>query len=447
MSLKKITNIPKNFYFNLPISFKVTTWYSFFIFLLFSLLITGSFISSEILFKDTSKKELIESVLEISIKPEEFKFYDDGIFFLQYNKHGQLLSGTTPPNFNVDTKLNSDIKNFKSYNEEFFYFDAPLNKDENIWIRGVMPVSKTYKNLKLILYSIIFFSPLIFIFIVYGGYKIIKNSFKPVEKIANTALEIKESRNFSKRIPTGASKDEIYKMTTSFNIILDNLENSYVREKQFSSNVAHELKTPLTVILAESEYSLNYANTNEEYTSSLKTIKKQTEKMSSLIQQLMNLAKLDQIEEIEFEEINFSNLIENILKECELILKDKNINLNLKIQENVVILGNKILLEQLFNNIFNNAIKFTKNIISIKLYTKNNETILEIKDNGIGLSENDKILIWNRFYQVNPSRNKDINQGYGLGLSIVSRIIDLHKANFKLESKLNEGANFKIYFK
>lgn len=447
MSLKKITNIPKNFYFNLPISFKVTAWYSFFIFLLFSLLITGSFISSEILFKDISKKELIESVLEISNKPEKFEFYDDGIFFLQYNKQGQLLSGTAPPNFNVDTKLNSDIRNFKSHNEEFFYFDTPLNKDENIWIRGVMPISKTYKNLKLILYSIIFFSPFIFIFIVYGGYKIIKNSFKPVEKVANTALEIKEKRNFSKRIPTGISKDEIYKMTSSFNIILDNLENSYIREKQFSSNVAHELKTPLTVILAESDYSLNYTNSNEEYISSLKTIKKQTEKMSLLIQQLMNLAKLEQIEEIEFEKINFSNLIKNVLEDSELILKNKNINLNLKIQENIVILGNKILLEQLFNNIFANAIKFTKNIISIKLYTKSNETVLEIEDNGIGLSEKDKTLIWNRFYQVNPSRNKDINQGYGLGLSIVSRIIDLHKANLKLESKLNEGANFKIYFK
>lgn len=447
MSLKKAKKKFKNIYFHIPISLKVTIWYSFFIFLLFFVLISGSFVTSDILFKDINKKELIESVLEIANKPEKFDFYDDGIFFLQYSKNGQLLSGSVPKNFDVNASLSSEIKVYKTNSEEFFYYDSPLKKDDVIWIRGIMPISKVYKTLKLILFSLILISPFIFIFIIYGGYKIIKNSFKPVQKIADTALEIRNKQDFSKRIQLGLSKDEIYKMSLSFNEILNTLENSYIREKQFSSDVAHELKTPITVILAESNYSINYAENINDFQESLKVIERQAKKMSFLIQQLMDLAKLEQTQEIEFEKINLSNLIKNILDDYKFILNNKDILLKIEIKDNLNILANKILIEQLFNNLLNNALKFTKTEININLYQKQNDIILEIKDNGIGLSEKDKSLIWNRFYQVNSSRNKKLNEGYGLGLALVSRIVDLHKIRIEIESELGLGSNFKVFFK
>ena len=103
------------------------------------------------------------------------------------------------------------------------------------------------------------------------------------------------------------------------------------------------------------------------------------------------------------------------------------------------------MLERVFDNLFSNALKFTKSKIIINLYKKD-RVILEIEDNGIGISKDDIEQIWNRFYQASSSRNKETNQGYGLGLSMVQKIIKLHNANIEVESELGKGSKFIIKF-
>ena len=118
-----------------------------------------------------------------------------------------------------------------------------------------------------------------------------------------------------------------------------------------------------------------------------------------------------------------------------------------KIEENIYIIGDKIMIERLFDNLLNNAMKFTKDKINVKLYSEEERCVLEIEDNGIGISEQDKELIWKRFYQVNDSRNKKINKGFGLGLFLVSKIIEQHGAVIDVEGSLNEGTRFIAKFK
>ena len=104
------------------------------------------------------------------------------------------------------------------------------------------------------------------------------------------------------------------------------------------------------------------------------------------------------------------------------------------------------MLERLFINLFTNAMKFAKTSIHISLNRINREVILQIKDDGIGISEENKKYIWNRFYQVNNSRNKDRNKGSGLGLSMVNKIVQLHSATISVESEIGKGANFIVRF-
>ena len=118
-----------------------------------------------------------------------------------------------------------------------------------------------------------------------------------------------------------------------------------------------------------------------------------------------------------------------------------------KIEENISIIGDKIMIERLFDNLLNNAMKFTKDKINVKLYSEEEKCVLEVEDNGIGISEQDKELIWKRFYQVNDSRNKKINKGFGLGLFLVSKIIEQHGAVIDVEGSLNEGTRFIAKFK
>ena len=235
-------------------------------------------------------------------------------------------------------------------------------------------------------------------------------------------------------------------MANAFNEMLNSLENSYIREKQFSSDVSHELRTPISVILTESQYSMEYADTLEEAKDSFSVIQRQAKRMSKLINQIMELSKIEKQTVIELQKINFSETVEKILEDCKNLLGEKNIKISKAVEQNIFINADKVMIERLLDNLLNNAMKFTKDKISVKLYSENESCILEIEDNGIGISEDDKKLIWGRFYQVNGSRNKKINKGFGLGLFLVSKIIEQHNASIGVESELNEGTKFVVKF-
>jgi len=201
--------------------------------------------------------------------------------------------------------------------------------------------------------------------------------------------------------------DEIHKMASTFNEMLDTVEEVFIHEKQFSSDVSHELRTPITVILAQSDYALQYSDTFEEAKESLEVINRHAKRMTNLINQIMELS---------------------------------NIEKDLRIQ------GNKIMLERVFLNILMNAVKFTKTNIEVSLTREDKTAVLKIRDDGIGISEENKKFIWERFYQVNDSRNKEENKGSGLGLSMVKKIVDLHSATIDLESEIEQGTCFTIKF-
>ena len=217
-------------------------------------------------------------------------------------------------------------------------------------------------------------------------------------------------------------------------------------EKQFSSDVSHELRTPITVILAQSDYALQYSDTFEEAKESLEVINRHAKRMTNLINQIMELSKLERQKEIEKEKINLSNIVLQLLEDYKPLLESKNLNLVYNVEKDIRIQGNKIMLERVFLNILMNAVKFTKTNIEVSLTREDKTAVLKIRDNGIGISEENKKFIWERFFQVNDSRNKEENKGSGLGLSMVKKIVDLHSATIDLESELEQGTCFTIKF-
>jgi len=283
-------------------------------------------------------------------------------------------------------------------------------------------------------------------FVAFVGYKIVKNAFKPVKKISETALEIKKSKNFSRRIDLDYGEDEIHKMASTFNEMLDTVEEVFIHEKQFSSDVSHELRTPITVILAQSDYALDYVETLDEVKESFEVINRQAKKMTNLINQIMELSKMERQNEIEKDKINFSNIILQLLEDYRTLLENNNIELITNIEKDLRVYGNRLMLERLFINLFTNAMKFTKSIINVSLNRINKEVILQIKDDGIGIPKKDQKYIWDRFFQTSDSRNKDKNKGSGLGLSMVNRIVQLHSATIEVESEVGEGACFIVKF-
>ena len=443
MFLKKMNR----FLSRIPVSIRVTVWFSSVIIILFLIILSSLILIEDKVVNDLSQKELVEAVEEIYEDPEKFENFNDGIYYIKYNEQNEIIAGKFPKDFDIALAFSiEDINIYQVENKKFLYYDTRL-QDEDDWIRGIYPLGKVQKEIETLWNIAIALSVLFLIFVVIVGYRIIKNAFKPVKQISNTALEIKRSKDFSNRIELEDSNDdEIHKMASTFNEMLDTVEEVFIHEKQFSSDVSHELRTPITVILAQSDYALQYSDTLEETKESLEVINRHAKRMTNLINQIMELSKLERQKEIEKEKINLSNIVLQLLEDYKPLLESKNLNLVYNVEKDLRIQGNKIMLERVFLNILMNAVKFTKTNIEVSLIREGKTAVLKIRDNGIGISEENKKFIWERFFQVNDSRNKEENKGSGLGLSMVKKIVDLHSATIDLESELEQGTCFTIKF-
>ncbi|MFZ8073456.1 coaggregation-regulating histidine kinase CarS [Fusobacterium watanabei] len=442
MSLKKMNKLISR----IPVSIRVTAWFTTFILILFVIIMSSAILIEDKIVNNLSAKELVKAVERIYEDPDEFENFDDGIYYIKYDSNNDIIAGKIPKDFDMTLAFSiEDINTYQIENKKFLYYDTKL-KNTRDWIRGIYPLSKFQNEISKIWDIGIYLSPWLFIFVVIFGYRIIKNAFKPVKKISETALLIKKSKNFSRRIELDNSEDEIHKMASTFNEMLDTVEETFIHEKQFSSDVSHELRTPITVILAQSDYALDYVETLDEAKESLEVINRQAKKMTSLINQIMELSKLERQNEVEKERINFSNIILQLLEDYKPLLENSNIELIINIEKDLRIYGNKLMVERLFINLFINAIKFTKTTINVSLNRINKEIILQIKDDGVGIAKGEQKYIWDRFFQINNSRNKDKNRGSGLGLSMVNKIAQLHSAIIEVESEIGNGACFIVRF-
>ena len=442
MFLKKMNKLISR----IPVSIRVTAWFTTFILILFVIIMSSAILIEDKIVNNLSAKELVKAVERIYEDPDEFENFDDGIYYIKYDSNNDIIAGKIPKDFDMTLAFSiEDINTYQIENKKFLYYDTKL-KNTRDWIRGIYPLSKFQNEISKIWDIGIYLSPWLFIFVVIFGYRIIKNAFKPVKKISETALLIKKSKNFSRRIELDNSEDEIHKMASTFNEMLDTVEETFIHEKQFSSDVSHELRTPITVILAQSDYALDYVETLDEAKESFEVINRQAKKMTSLINQIMELSKLERQNEVEKERINFSNIILQLLEDYKPLLENSNIELIINIEKDLRIYGNKLMVERLFINLFINAIKFTKTTINVSLNRINKEIILQIKDDGVGIAKGEQKYIWDRFFQINNSRNKDKNRGSGLGLSMVNKIAQLHSAIIEVESEIGKGACFIVRF-
>lgn len=430
-----------------PVSIKVTAWFTAVIIFLFGIVLSSVILLEDRYINNTSTEELVSAVEKIYENPDEFENFDDGIYYIKYNADNEIIAGKIPKDFDLALAFSiEDINTYQIENKKFLYYDTRL-KNTGDWIRGIYPLSKFQNNISKI-WNIGFYyiAPFLIILVIFIGYRIVKNAFKPVKKISETALEIKKSKNFSRRIELDNSEDEIHKMAYTFNEMLDTVEETFIHEKQFSSDVSHELRTPITVILAQSDYALDYVETLDEAKESFEVINRQAKKMTNLINQIMELSKMERQNKIEKDKINFSNIILQLLEDYRTLLENNNIELITNIEKDLRIYGNKLMLERLFVNLFTNAMKFTKTTINVSLNRINKEVILQIKDDGIGITKEDQKYIWDRFFQTSDLRNKDKNKGSGLGLSMVNRIVQLHLATIDVESEVGKGTCFIVKF-
>ena len=219
---------------------------------------------------------------------------------------------------------------------------------------------------------------------------------------------------------------------------------SFDKQKQFITDASHELKTPLSVIMASADALENDANEKKW----LNNIKSESERMSKLVTNLLDLARLENgVNKEEYSETNLSKLVEMSVLTFEGIIYEKNIKLNYNIEETLNIVCSSEQIKQLMAILIDNAIKHSikDGEINIDLRKEKNEYIIEVKNKGAAIPKSEEEKIFERFYRVDESRNRDENR-YGLGLAIAKNIVLNHNGKISAKSN-NDYTTFRVLFK
>ena len=278
-----------------------------------------------------------------------------------------------------------------------------------------------------------------------GGIFLAGRALKPVDRMAQTAQQIEES-DLSRRISVN-TKDELGRLASTLNAMIGRLERAFQRQKQFTGDASHELRAPLAVIEAESSLALQRKRSSSDYRQSLETIAQEAKQMSSIIDQLLILARADAgKEQWNFTQVDISKLISNLSTDIDVLCQEKGLSFQLGHTEDLVVKGDEARLRGLLMNLLDNAVRYTPSpgTVSISLRREGQMAVVAITDTGVGIPAEDIPLIFERFYRVDKSRSR-AEGGSGLGLAICRHIAEAHGGMIEVESEVGTGSTFSVW--
>ena len=376
----------------------------------------------------------------------DFRFYQNNVYLILYNQSGAMLTGETPPGFPVDAPLKNGVTREVGENGESFYvFDLwiPSGWEDGVWIRGAAQSTSVSQMLGGILTMFFLIMPFIILFAAAGGYLIARRALRPIDQITRAAESISEGRDLSRRLSLKPGRDEVGRLASAFDQMFERLEQAFEAEKQFTSDASHELRTPTAVILAQCSYMEKYGEDPEDYREGIGVIRRQAERMSLLINQLLDMTRLDfGTRKLNTQDTDFSEFLSVLCEEQDTNLR--NIRMETQIEPGIHAQIDPALFARVIQNLLENARKYGREggFIRVTLRREAESIRLDVEDNGIGIRQEDLSRIWQRFYQANPSRQS--GSGLGLGLSMVRQIVQLHGGTAEAESVPDQGSCFTV---
>ncbi|MCR4337206.1 MAG: HAMP domain-containing histidine kinase [Candidatus Omnitrophica bacterium] len=408
------------------------------------------------------KKDVKFQQIAHQLTSEKIKKQDEvPTISLIFNSNGELISSSQPiqemgalKNRVLFTSLRKeprfDSLRLKLFSERSILvrvITRPVVEDTKVKyvvqvLGSVMPLSRELYQLRRDFFLSI---PLILVIAIGGALLLVKVTLNPVDEMVRTIGQIRAD-TLKLRLKVPHTGDEIARLAEKFNEMLDELERSFSAQRQIVQDISHELKTPLTILQGQQEVALRRDRNVSEYKELLYSNLEEIEKMKSIVNNLLLLARFDRNDVlIEMSSINLNNLLRQILEEIKPLAEAKSIDVQLIEKEHqAIVKGNENYLKILFTNVLDNAIKYTLpgGKITMEVGVFKFFVHVEIKDTGIGISPEDLPHIFDRFYQADKSRAG--KQGFGLGLSIVKSITELHEGNIDAQSQLHQGTTITI---
>ncbi|PNE23695.1 histidine kinase [Mesotoga sp. Brook.08.YT.4.2.5.1] len=315
---------------------------------------------------------------------------------------------------------------------------------------GWMQVGESLSSVRIALFRLsrlmLILGPTIIILAVLGGFYMAKKSLEPVERITLLAEEISVEK-LNKRLNLTLPNDELGHLASTFDGMLERLEESVKKQRQFTSDAAHELRTPLTAIRSIVDVTLHRDRDSDEYVNALVQIQNEIERLSSIIDDLLVITRLENsLQKGDYKVFPAGVLIEDVLDTIAVLAKEKNIHIMTEIPSDLEIAGDRQKLSRAIFNLVDNAIKYTPEGGQIRISGEKDQSREEveilIEDNGIGIPVDEIDKIFDRFYRVDKARSE--TRGTGLGLSIAQEIVKAHNGTITVKSSSQQGSVFRV---
>lgn len=279
-----------------------------------------------------------------------------------------------------------------------------------------------------------------------GGLWLANRALSPVDRLTRAAERIGRG-NLSERVDEPRARDEIGRLAATFNQMISRLQQGFERERRFTADASHELKTPLAVLRGDMEVALRRERTPEEYQRVLKSSLEEIARLTSLTEDLLTLARSDSDESvIELEPVRLDSLAAEAGAYFAPLAEAAGVTLSYQTSAPAVVIeGDQKRLKQLLVNLLDNAIKYTPAGGSARLSigVEDSSAIIEVSDTGRGVPESALPHIFDRFFRQTDSRDSRVT-GFGLGLAISKWIADAHGGSIEVDSKEGEGARFTV---
>jgi len=403
-------------------------------------------------FLATQKKDATVAKLQEEVT-ETYEIEHSGDFLALYSEGGDVLYQSPflrahPALLLPPDRINDPIyRRRRLEGRHFRFIFQKLNVNgHNYTVEMGAPSDDAVDTLHQFRAYLLWFAPLLLLVAAGLGYWMGRRALSPVDALVSTAREI-GGANLSGRLKKLETGDELQRLSDTLNEMLDRIETAFLRVTQFTADASHELRTPVSLIRTEAELALRRSRGEAEYKESFRHILLEAERTTSLIEQLLALARADSgREELHIQPVDLRSVMQSVVDGWRQVSTMQNLRFTMSISDqSTFVMGDEALLRRLVDILLDNAFKYTPSpgSVHLSLEQKAENAVIVVRDSGVGIAKDDQSRIFERFYRVDKARSR-AQGGTGLGLAIAQWIITQHRGSITVESRPAEGATFQV---
>jgi heavy metal sensor kinase len=404
------------------------------------------------------KSQKKKNMTVTKLREEASEAYDlehSGDFLQVYDEEGNWIFRAPLLEKNLPTPVvtaggkGRSFENLHLANRPFRFLTERIRVNSRSYlVQTGVPADQIVATLSLFRRYLLMLAPVLLLAAASGGFWLSRKALSPVDALTRTARNI-GGNNLGERLEKLRTGDELQRLSDTLNEMLARIESAFLRVTQFTADASHELRTPISLIRTEAEIALRRSRGDAEYREALRHILLEAERTTTLVEELLSLARADAgRESLHLRLVDLRALIAEIANEWCPLVERRNLQFARVFADcDLPVLADRRALERLLAILLDNAIKYTPppGIIELELRTRDDKAVITVRDSGIGIAESEHSKIFERFYRVDRARSRELG-GAGIGLAIAEWIVQQHRGSITVQSCLGKGSSFSAAF-